>query len=85
MSVLHPVMDLVADRADHLIASALRDVVPRAGFEASLLVLLAAGPHLYPTEGGRRHHWLVAGSVAGAIGAGAACWGIVRRTRRRVA
>lgn len=79
------------DRIDETIATVLRHVAPLPGFETRLLARLAAGFPLPVHSWGQaepaphNHGLWVAGSVAGALGAGFACWGIFRRHRKRAA
>lgn len=77
----------MTDRIDEEIVTALRAIAPPPGLEIRLLARLAAAFPL-PVQnepGPHRHGRWVPGSVAGAVGAGFACWGILRLHRRRAA
>lgn len=77
------------DRMDREIAGVLRQPIPREVFSHSLSVALSR-PHLVhhqdaPTTTAPRVLWVVAGTVAGAVGASATIFGIRRLHRRSVA
>lgn len=72
------------------IARSLRDVRPREGFAAELILALSHDLHdlsvLTDTAGKSRTRWLVAGAVAGVMSAtGAVVWGARRRQHKGVA
>lgn len=79
----------MTETTDDAIARVLRSPVPRAAFAAALLHELTQRsrlPMIAVTfeDAASRGPWLVAGTVAGAVGAGIALLGL-RRHRRRAA